>query len=56
MDHTPEAIASCGKMMPCDGRSHSGIDPAEDHHKASGDDIWERIGHEVLHKSSKGRG
>src|ERR1700719_3003086 len=27
-------------MMSYGGRSHSGIDPAEDHRKPSGDDIW----------------
>src|SRR6202045_4237867 len=56
MDHAPEAIASSGKMMSYGGRSHSGIDPAEDHRKPSGDDIWERIGHGVPHKFSKSRG
>jgi hypothetical protein len=39
MDDSPEAIASSGKMMSYGGRSHSGIDPAEDHRKPSGDDI-----------------
>jgi hypothetical protein len=43
-------------MMSYGGRSHSGIDPAEDHRKPSGDDIWERIGHGVPHKFSKSRG
>jgi hypothetical protein len=51
MDYAPEAIASSGKMMSFDGRSHAGIDPAEDHGKALGDDIKERKGHDVFHKS-----
>ena len=56
MDHAPEAIASCGEMMPCEGRGHSRIYSAKDHRKLSGDDIWERIGHGVPHKFSKYRG
>jgi hypothetical protein len=53
MDYTPEAIASSGKMMSCDGRSHAGIDPAEEHRKAFGDDVRERKGHDVFHKSGE---
>jgi len=35
-------------MMFYGGRSHSAIDPAEDHRKPSDDDIWERIGRGAL--------
>jgi hypothetical protein len=40
-------------MMSYGGRRHSAIDPAKDHRKPSGDDIWERIGHGVPHKFGK---
>jgi hypothetical protein len=56
MDGAPEAIASSGKMMPCGGRGHSGIDPAEDYGKLSGDDVWERVGHGAPPKFKQGSG
>jgi len=51
MDHAPEAIASSSKMMPNRGRRHSGIDPAEDHSEAFGDDVREGIDHDMIHRS-----
>jgi hypothetical protein len=53
MDCAPEAIASSGKMMPCDGRGHSGIDPAEDDREAFGDDVGERINHDAAQVRSR---
>jgi hypothetical protein len=53
MDYAPEAIAPSCKMVACGGRSHSGIDPTENHRKAFGDDVRERTGHDMPHKFSK---
>ena len=48
MDDSPEPIAAPGEMMSGCDRRHAGVDAAEQHVQAWGDDIREFVGHDTM--------